>query len=543
MIEIKGNIVDIHNRRIYPGIVFIEHERIASITEINEKLDTFILPGFIDAHVHIESSMIIPTEFARLCIPHGTIATVSDPHEIANVLGMKGIEFMLDNAKQSPLTIIFGAPSCVPATDFETAGSVITAQDIKTLFSNPQIGYLSEMMNYPGVLYRDPEVMSKIAMAHAYNKPIDGHAPGLKGDAARTYIQAGITTDHECSTLDEAIDKLSHGMSILIREGSAAKNFDALHSLIGLYPNNCMFCSDDKHPNDLVIGHINTLVRRAIELGYDLFDVLRIAHLNPKYHYSIPIGSLQIGDYADLLICSDLHTLKPTSVFIKGKKVAEHGNALFEVPRIECTDFSPCSIPIVDPESLRIPAQSTNVRVIGCIPGELTTLSLTATIQDIEGFLNSDIDQDILKICIINRYNHASPALAFVKGIGLKHGAIASTIAHDSHNIICIGVDDISMTEAINELITCKGGISYAYGSNVECLPLNVAGLMSSDNGYEVAREYERIDAVVRKHGSNIHAPFMTLSFLGLLVIPSLKLSDKGLFDGDSFSFTSVYLD
>lgn len=543
MIEIKGNIVDIHNRRIFPGIVCIEDERITAIQEIQEELDSYILPGFVDAHVHIESSMIIPTEFSRLCIPHGTIATVSDPHEIANVLGMKGIEFMLDNAKQSPLTIIFGAPSCVPATDFETAGSIITVGDIEHLFSNPQIGYLSEMMNYPGVLNKDANVMAKVAIAHAYNKPIDGHAPGLKGDAARAYIGAGITTDHECFTLEEAIDKIAYGMNILIREGSAAKNFEALHTLIGMHPDTCMFCSDDKHPNDLLHGHINTIASRAISIGYDIFDVLTIAHLNPKKHYSIPIGSLNIGDYADFLICTDLNNLTPSAVYIKGRKVAENGKALFEVPRIDCVDFSPCDISTIMPQDLNIPALSTHIRVIGCIPGELTTHSLDAILTSNDGLLHSDIEQDILKIAIINRYSESIPSLAFVKGIGLKQGAIASTIAHDSHNIICIGVDDESMTNAINELITCKGGIAYANGSYVDSLPLNIAGLMSSGDGYHVASEYERIDGIVRQHGSNIHAPFMTLSFLGLLVIPSLKLSDKGLFDGESFTFTSLYLD
>ncbi|MFN5176955.1 MAG: adenine deaminase [Ignavibacteria bacterium] len=543
MIEIKGNIVDIHKRIIFPGIVCIEGERISAIHEIHEDLDTYILPGFVDAHVHIESSMIIPTEFSRLCIPHGTIATVSDPHEIGNVLGMKGIEFMLENAKQSPLTIIFGAPSCVPATDFETAGSVITAQDIETLFSNPQIGYLSEMMNYPGVLHKDPEVMSKIAMAHAYNKPIDGHAPGLKGDLARSYIEAGIFTDHECYSLEEALDKVSYGMNILIREGSAAKNFDALHPLIGMHPDKCMFCSDDKHPNDLLHGHINTIVSRAIGLGYDIFDVLKIAHLNPKNHYSIPIGSLNIGDFADFLICSDLNIFNPTSVYIKGKKIAEYGNTLDDIPRFDCADFSPCAISTIQSKALSILDKSKHIRVIGCIPGELTTQSLIAILPSMDGFLHSDTNQDILKITIINRYVESTPALAFVKGIGLKQGAIASTIAHDSHNIICVGVDDESMTNAINQLIMCKGGIAYANGSKVECLPLNIAGLMSSDDGYHVASEYDRIDDIVRQHGSNIHAPFMTLSFLGLLVIPSLKLSDKGLFDGDKFTFTSLYLD
>ena len=540
--EIKGNIVDIHERRIYPVSMILKGQYIQSITEISETQSQYILPGFVDAHVHIESSMIIPTEFARLCIPHGTIATVSDPHEIANVLGMDGIHFMLDNASQSPLTIMFGAPSCVPATSFETAGSIITSEDIQTLLSSSHIGYLSEMMNYPGVIYNDPIVMEKIAIAHSMNKPIDGHAPGLRGENLQKYCKAGISTDHECFSLDEALEKISYGMKILIREGSAAKNYKALHSLIHTNPNSCMFCSDDKHPNDLVLGHINEVVAKSIRLGYDIFDVLRIAHLNPKEHYGIPIGSLQVGDSADFIICDDLQQFIPKEVYIKGDKVAEKGTSLFAIPTLSTNTLSPCSAQFLSIEDLSIPAITDVVRVIECIPGELTTHSGSASLIPKKGALYSDIDQDILKIVIINRYEKSTPALAFVKGIGLTKGAIASTIAHDSHNIICIGVDDISMRNAINSLIECMGGISYSFEDDVEVLPLNIAGLMSTDNGYEIAKRYEQIDRMARNAGSNIHAPFMTLSFLGLLVIPSLKLSDKGLFDGNAFEFTSLYI-
>ncbi len=541
--EIKGNLVDIFERSIYPAKIQIVDGFITSIERLSEVIDTYILPGFVDAHVHIESSMLIPSEFARLCLPHGTIATVSDPHEIANVLGMRGIEFMIENSKLTPLTTVFGAPSCVPATNFETAGAIIDAHNIDELLSRPEIGYLSEMMNYPGVLFSDEMVMEKLRIAKAHGKPIDGHAPGLRGEQAKHYAHAGITTDHECYTLEEAIEKISYGMKILIREGSAAKNFEALHPLINLYPEFCMFCSDDKHPNDLMRGHINDIVARAIAMNYDVFDVLRIAHLNPKEHYGIDIGSLKVGDKADFILCDNLSDFKPKSVFMNGICFAENGEITYHIQQSLSDDFSVCNIDPITKDALRIPAKSQNIRVIEAISGELITNSLMISMDSHDGALHSDILRDILKIANINRYQQTDIALGFVKGMGLKRGAIASTIAHDSHNIIAIGVDDHSMQSAINALIECKGGIAYADDDNVNVLPLEIAGLMSSRNGYEIAKEYEIIDQLARDAGSDVHAPFMTLSFLALLVIPSLKLSDKGLFDGETFSFTSLYCD
>lgn len=541
--EIKGNLVDIFERSIYPAKIQIKDGFIISIERLTEVMDTYILPGFVDAHVHIESSMVIPSEFARLCLPHGTIATVSDPHEIANVLGMRGIEFMIENAKLTPLTTVFGAPSCVPATSFETAGAVIDAHDIDTLLAKEEIGYLSEMMNYPGVLFSDEMVMEKLRIAKAHGKPIDGHAPGLRGEQAKYYAEAGIMTDHECYTLEEAIEKISYGMKILIREGSAAKNFEALHPLINLYPEFCMFCSDDKHPNDLVRGHINEIIARAIAMNYDVFDVLRIAHLHPKEHYGINIGSLQMGDKADFIICDDLINFKPKAVFVNGICIAEHDVITFDIEQSISNDYAVCNIAPIAMDALSIPATSDTVRVIECIPGELITNSMIATLDSHDGYVHSDISKDILKIANINRYQQSEIALGFVKGIGLKRGAIASTIAHDSHNIIAIGVDDASMQSAINALIECKGGISFADSNHVEVLPLDIAGLMSSQNGYEIARQYDIIDQMAREAGSDMHAPFMTLSFLALLVIPSLKLSDRGLFDGETFSFTTLYCD
>jgi adenine deaminase len=543
MLTIKANLVDIFENSIYPATIHIDNGIIQSIDRHSEVLHNYILPGFVDAHVHIESSMLIPSEFARLCLPHGTIATVSDPHEIANVLGMRGIEYMIENAKLTPLNIVFGAPSCVPATSFETSGSTIDIADIKSLMNIPEIGYLSEMMNYPGVLSSDPMVIEKIRIAKEYEKPIDGHAPGLRGDKAKAYANAGITTDHECYTLEEAIEKIQYGMKILIREGSAAKNFEALHPLISLYPESCMFCSDDKHPDDLVKGHINDIVTRSIAMGYDVFDILRIAHLHPKEHYGIDIGSLKVGDKADFILCNNLTDFKPHSVYIRGECIVKDNSIHFDIPYSKEDTYALCNITPINIDSLSIPAKSESINVIEYVPGELITKSIIIEMNHRDGYLHSDISRDILKIANINRYHESEIAFGFVKGMGLKIGAIASTIAHDSHNIIAIGADDVSMQNAINGLITCKGGIAYAKGDSVHVLPLEIAGLMSSRNGYDIAKEYEVIDQMAREAGSDIHSPFMSLSFLALLVIPSLKLSDKGLFNGDTFTFTSMYCD
>ena len=539
---IKGNIVDIIAKRIYPAEMIFNDGIITSITELNEQVSGYILPGFIDAHVHIESSMIIPTEFSRLCLPHGTLATVSDPHEIANVLGMDGIEFMIENSKLTPLEIVFGAPSCVPATTFETAGATIDCDDIAYLLNLPEIGYLSEMMNYPGVLHNDTTVMKKLSIARAARKPIDGHAPGLRGLEAKQYAQAGITTDHECTTLEEALEKIHYGMKILIREGSAAKNFNALHPLLSNYADSCMFCSDDKHPDDLVQGHINECVNRALSLGYDLFDVLKVAHLNPKQHYSIQIGTLQIGDSADFIISNDIQQIDVHTSYVKGICIARNGAITIDLPEFPLQEMSICNASFIEPHDLSIPKHSSTVRIIRCVPGELITHEEIITMKSTDDYLHADINSDIIKIVNVNRYKPSKPALGFVKGIGLQHGAIASTIAHDSHNIIAIGADDISLTNAINALIENKGGICYVHGSEKTILHLDIAGLMSSQNAHVIAQSYEKIDRLVKNNGSNIHAPFMTLSFLGLLVIPSLKLSDKGLFNGDTFSFTPLHI-
>jgi len=539
---ISGQLVDLFDRRIYPADILVEDGIIVTINEVTEAPHRYILPGFVDAHIHIESSMLAPAAFARMAVAHGTVATVSDPHEIANVCGAEGVQYMIDNGKQTPFKFFFGAPSCVPATTFETAGATLNAAAVDKLLQSSDIWYLSEMMNYPGVLYNNPEVMAKITAAKKAGKPVDGHAPGLRGDTAAAYAAAGISTDHECFTLDEALDKVKVGMHILIREGSAAKNFEALAPLLRLHPDKVMFCSDDKHPDELVLHHINNHVKRALSKGYDLYDVLTAACINPVLHYKLPVGLLRTGDAADFILVDNLTGLHVQQTWISGQLVAENGKTLlpaasatvinnFKATKKELSEFavaattSPCTI-----------------RVIEAIEGQLITneLQLPALIKD--GLIVSDTTRDILKIAVVNRYEPDAPvSVAFIRNFGLTNGALASTVGHDCHNIIAVGVDDASLCATVNALIDCKGGISVAHtAADVRVMPLPIGGLMSDKDGYIVAEEYTRIDKLAKELGTPLHAPFMTLSFMALLVIPSLKLSDKGLFDGGKFAFTSL---
>lgn len=537
--SVSGRIIDVHNKVIFEGTVHVANGRISKIVREATTATNYILPGFVDAHVHVESSMLVPSEFARLAVVHGTIATISDPHEIGNVLGVKGVEYMIENGKKTPFKFYFGAPSCVPATPFETAGAEITAADIEELFKRDEIVYLAEMMNWPGVLHRDPVVMEKIELAKKYGKAVDGHAPGLMGEQARLYASTGITTDHECFTAEEALDKLAVGMKILIREGSAAKNFEALIPLLPEHYNNIMFCSDDKHPDNLVEGHINLLVKRALAKGNDLFHVLQAACVNPVEHYNMKVGLLRENDPADFIVVDDLENFNVLATYINGEKVAENGKSnIAFTPSETINNFntSPKTI-----EQFRIPAADAGkIRVIEAFDGQLITKEGIVAPKVENGFIVSDVANDVLKMTVVNRYKEAEPAVAFIKNIGLKSGAIASSVGHDSHNIIAVGVDDESITRAVNLIIGAKGGVSAVDGEKEQLLPLPVAGIMSAEDGYKVAEAYSTIDKMSKEMGSNLASPFMTLSFMALLVIPSLKLSDKGLFNGDTFSFVPV---
>ncbi|WP_207435241.1 adenine deaminase [Sabulibacter ruber] len=537
--KVSGNIVDVLNQEIYQGTLEITDGQIARIIREPVTETHYLLPGFVDAHVHVESSMLVPSEFARLAVPHGTVATVSDPHEIGNVLGLKGVEYMLENGKKVPFKFYFGAPSCVPATPFETAGAEITPDDIEELFQRPEVKYLAEMMNWPGVLNGDDLVMQKITLAQKFDKQVDGHAPGLRGEEAKAYAAAGMTTDHECFTADEARDKLAAGMKILIREGSAAKNFEALIELLAEHPHEIMFCSDDKHPDNLVEGHINELVKRALAKGHDLFHVLRAACVNPVQHYRLEVGLLQEKDPADFILVDNLEDFNVLKTYINGKLVAENGQSKIEfTPSDIINNFQTESKTV---EQFQIPAGDTvKLRVIEPYDGQLITGMLLLDPKKENGFLVSDVPQDVLKMTVVNRYQNAEPALAFIKNFGLQRGAIASSVGHDSHNIIAVGCDDESLCRAVNLLIEAKGGICTVDGEREEILPLPVAGIMSAEDGYWVAEQYAKLDRTAKELGSTLTSPFMTLSFMALLVIPALKLSDKGLFDGQHFQFVNV---
>lgn len=541
--QVQGNIIAIENREIFSGIIHVSDGKISAIERLGEAVDgaPFLLPGFVDAHVHVESSMLVPSEFARMAVVHGTVATVSDPHEIANVLGMEGVRYMIDNGKQVPFKFYFGAPSCVPATTFETAGATLSADEVESLLQLPEIVYLSEMMNYPGVLHGDPEVMAKIAAAKKLGKPIDGHAPGLRGDDARRYIAAGISTDHECFTYEEGLEKLQLGMKVIIREGSAAKNFEALIALLPQFPDRIFFCSDDKHPDDLIAGHINALVARALAKGCDLFDTLRVACINPVQHYGLKVGQLQVGDPADFIEVEDLKSFQVRSTYIDGEQVAIQGKTL--IPHLEAAIINHFQTSKKEPEAFQLKAETSRIRYIEALNGEIVTRSGFADAKQEAGLAIAAPEHDLLKITVVNRYQDAAPAVAFIRGFGLRKGAIASCVGHDSHNIIAVGTDDKTLCEAVNAIIEHKGGISATDGEQMHVLPLPVAGIMTNADGYEVARQYAKIDGWVKSElGCQLSAPFMTLSFMALLVIPELKLSDKGLFDGSSFAFAELFV-
>jgi adenine deaminase len=536
--KLQGKIVDIQNKLIFKGEITIKDGKIFSIEEKEHDVNHYILPGFVDAHIHIESSMLVPSEFARIAVTHGTVATVSDPHEIANVLGIEGVEFMIANGKETLFKFNFGAPSCVPATSFESAGAVIDSEGIKTLMANPDIKYLAEMMNYPGVLFDDEDVLKKIAWAKHNNKPVDGHAPGLRGDGVTKYIQAGISTDHECFTFDEGLEKLHKGMKILIREGSAAKNFEALIDLLPEHFENMMFCSDDKHPDDLLLHHINYLCARAVAKGMDVFKVLQVACINPVKHYNLDVGLLKVGDFADFIVVEDLTAFKTLQTYIEGELVFDKGiSKIDSVPFEILNNFHADKKEVSD---FKFESSAKEIRVIEALEGQLVTNEVIEESFLQDGNLVSNIETDILKMTVVNRYQNQEPAIAFIKNFGLKEGAIASSVGHDSHNIIAVGVSDEAICKAVNLLIENKGGICAVSDTVEKVVALPVAGIMSDQDAITIGKQYGELDKMAKQLGSTLHAPYMTLSFMALLVIPSLKLSDKGLFDGDEFQFTSL---
>lgn len=538
--KISGNIVDVVNEEIYSGTLVISEGKITDIIRDCDGRDTYIIPGFIDAHVHIESSMLVPSEFARIASVHGTVACVSDPHEIANVLGTEGIRYLIENARSVPVRFYFGAPSCVPVTEFETSGAVIGPEEIEELLKMEEIHYLAEIMNYPGVIHGNPDVHEKIRIAKKYGKPIDGHAPGLRRHELQKYISAGITTDHETLSREEAIEKISLGMKIMIREGSAAKNFDELITLVDEYPEWCMFCSDDKHPDDLIASHINEMVKRAVRVGIDHMKVLRAACVNPVHHYGLNTGLLRTGDSADFLIVDNLKDFTILKTFIKGEIAAESGKTL--IPSVDVQIVNRFHIGRKTAEDFILPAEGERIRIIEAKDGQIVTNQIIGTPLVEKGNAVSDTARNLLKIVLVNRYYDTKPAIGFIRGFGLLYGAIASNIAHDSHNIIAVGESDEYICRAVNLIIANKGGICAVSRDKEMILPLPVAGIMSNKEYTEVAGKYSALDRMAKDLGSLLHVPFMTLSFMALPVIPKLKLTDKGLFDAEQFMFVSTFV-
>lgn len=537
--QTSGQIVDIVNSRIFKGTVFVENGKIINIIENDNNNEQIIMPGLVDSHIHIESSLLVPTEFARLAVTHGTVATVSDPHEIANVLGIDGVKYMIETSKKSPMKFYFGAPSCVPATSFETSGAILDSKAVDELLSMNDIKYLGEMMNYPGVIFNDNEVVKKIESAKRHNKPIDGHAPLLSGDDLIKYCKSGITTDHECSNLQEAREKVALGMTIQIREGSAAKNFNALIPLIEEAPEKIMFCSDDMHPHELINGHINILVKKSISLGYNILDIIKAATLTPVKHYNLEVGLLQKNDPADFIIIDNFNDFNILKTYIDGKLVAENNKSL--IPETAVNAINNFEAEKVNTDDFKIFDNGKNIKIINAISGEILTEKIIGRPKSIDNYLVSDIDNDILKIAVINRYEKKKISLGFIKNFGLKKGAIASSVAHDSHNIVVIGCSDEEMSNAANMIINTKGGLAaWSHAKNI-CVPLPVAGLMTNVEGNKIAADYQALVSLSKEFGSELNDPFMTMGFMSLLVIPKLKLSDKGLFDCEKFELTTLY--
>lgn len=536
--KISGNIVDIKKEDIYPGTIEFDNKKIIDIKEEKKDYKNYITPGFIDSHIHIESSMLTPSEFSRTAVIHGTIGVVTDPHEIANVLGIKGINYMINNAKTTPLKFYFGAPSCVPASPFETTGYTLNNEDIEKLLKRDDIYFLAEMMNYPGVINNDPNVIKKIKAAQNYCKPVDGHAPGLRGKDLKKYSKAGISTDHECFTIEEAEEKIKQGMKILIREGSAAKNFDELFPLIKDNYKDCMFCSDDKHPDDLIKGHINILVKKAIKQGIDPLKVLTVACLNPVDHYNLDIGLLKVGDPADFMSINNFEELKILKNYINGSLVSE--KKVSYIKKVEPDIINNFNTKMKKPGDFKIKPCNKKMNVIEAIDGQLITKKTKKMPVISDDNIISDPNEDVLKISVVNRYKDVKPSIGFIKNFGLKKGAIASSVAHDSHNIISVGVNDKEICNAVNLIIENKGGICAVWENKKVILPLPIAGIISNESYSRVAKKYTELNDFVKKIGCELDSPFMTLSFMGLSVIPEIKLSDKGLFDSQEFRFIDL---
>ncbi len=543
--EYRGHIVDVVRREIYTGVVVVDGDTIADVRRCElperEKAYPYFLPGFIDSHVHIESSMMEPHEFARVAVGHGTIGAMADPHEICNVMGIEGLDYMVNSGRRATMNILFGAPSCVPAIggDVETSGAVLDADDIERLMARDDIGFLGEMMNFTGVINGDEQVMRKIAAAKRYGKPIDGHAPGLMGEDCEKYAKAGITTDHECVSIEEALGCIKAGIKVLIREGSAAKGYEKLKALIGSHPGDVMFCTDDCQPSDLVVGHINLIVRRAIKDGFDLFDILQAACVNPQRHYNVNWGLLQKGDPATFIEVNNIGPhFRVQHTYVEGTEVYSYNSSFgaihAQIVKNEESTFPNqfVAAPItVDDIRLDIAGGDT-LHIINATDGDLFTRHEVRTVTG-----NPLVDMkyrwhEVQKIVVYNRYTPgAKPVVGLIRGFGLGEGAIASTVAHDCHNIVAVGSNDNFLVQAINRVVEMQGGEVAVTKDEMLDLALPIGGLMSPLSGHEVAFRCHYIKALVKQMGCKMKAPFITMAFACLTVIPELKITDRHLWD------------
>ena len=538
--SITGYLVDIPGRTTRPSRVTVKDGRIHSIEPVDKPdKEVYILPGLVDSHIHIESSMLSPQQFARVAVSHGTVATVSDPHEITNVLGELGIEYMVESGSKVPVKFHFGVPSCVPATPFETSGAVLDGEKVERLLQDERFVYLAEMMNFPGVVGGDPDVVRKLQAAARQGKPVDGHAPGVRGEELEKYIGAGISTDHECSTYEEALEKIRLGMKIQIREGSAARDFDALGRLVDEYPDRVMLCSDDRHPDDLLEGHIDALIRKGLSRGLDFYHLLQAATINPVQHYGLSNGLLRRGDPADMILIDHPRSFRVQQVFIDGRQVFDGKKPLFEVQEEEAPNVMQAGD--VTAEDLEVKSESAHVRVIHAHDHQLYTSSSIERLEASDGLVHASTSRDVLKIVVLNRYKPQKPAVGFIRNFGLQWGALGTSIAHDSHNLIAVGVDDHSLQELLNHLIRIRGGLAVYDLEKVHSLRLEIAGLMTHQPAATVAEGYAYLTDKARELGCKLEAPFMTLSFMALPVIPELKITDQGLFDVGAFRYTSLF--
>ena len=561
--------LDVITDSIYPARISVEggffKEIVTIVINDDSELDIsgIILPGFIDSHIHIESTMLTPAQFAKLAVRFGTTSVVCDPHEIANVAGTDGIDFMIENSKSVPFNFYFSIPSCVPATCFETSGAILDSETIGELLKKDEAVALGEMMNFPGVINGDGEVLAKLEKAKELGKPIDGHAPLLSGKDLDKYIAEHISTDHECSNFAEAIEKKEKGMKIMVREGSSAKNMEALfdfsdrldywknHESFGKMPNEVLekrihlpifdfIVSDDKHTTDLIKGHLNESIKKAIDLEISPISAIEMVTVNPSTHYNLNTGAIVKGMQADYVIVDNLNDLNILKTYVAGKCVFDGENVLFDVEETEFKNTFDVSKKESEDFEISCDEPSADVNVIRCFNGELITEAESATLETKKGFVQPDLEEDILKIAVVERYGGNSIANGFITGFNLKKGAIASSVAHDSHNIVVVGTNSEDMANAVNCLIDNEGGFAIVDGDFEDSLALPIAGLMTNEDSHEVAEKLEKLHKTAADFGCKLDSPFMTMSFMALLVIPAIKISDKGLFDCINFEFIDV---